>query len=119
MRNITMDGDRIASADSDDGTVSVLQVPLTRLYGSETLRDNGTGRGMWRGEYLDAAGMATGERVPAAIWATAVALMREIDAHNGAAEDAAARRANAAQDARVTSLAQRIATDMDNPGSDL
>lgn len=119
MRNIIMDGDRIASADSDDGSVSVLQTALTRLHGTDTLQDNTTGRGMWRGEYLDAAGMATGERVPAAIWAATVALMREIDAHNGAAEDAATRRAHAAQDARATLMAERIAADMDHPGSDL
>lgn len=119
MRNIKMHGDKITSADSDDGAVSVLQTALTRLYGNETLQDNTTGRRMWRGEYLNADGKVAGERVPAPIWDAAVALMREIDAHNNAAEDAATERAHATQDARITPVAERIAADMDQADSDL
>lgn len=119
MQSVIKHHDHITQAVSDDGRIAVLQTPTSRLFGNFSLRDNATGEGMWRGYYLDAAGKCTDRQVPADVWSAVVALTNEIEALNGAAEDASAKRAAELADARWNSESARIAADMDRPGSDL
>ncbi|WP_230681204.1 hypothetical protein [Paracidovorax cattleyae] len=119
MQQVIMHHDRIAQAMSDCGRIAVLQTPLTRLYGEYRLRDIEAGEEMWRGYYLDADGKCSERKVPSDVWSATVALMREIDGLNGAAEDASAARAAAMAESRWSPVAERIAADMDRAGSDL
>lgn len=108
----------VASCKSEDGLVTALACPTTTQYGEFELVD-ADGRHMWRGLYPDADGYYRDNRVPAPIWESAKALMRDWTAHQRAREDAAEQRALERDLARYDSQSEKIAQDMDRKDSDL
>lgn len=104
--------DLIASATTDDGAVTYSPI------GNDRLIDNNTSRDMWRGTYPDADGYHRHDRVPAATWAGACALMRTVDDHNNRIREDMRRRAEQRQIDRIQDWQVDLAADMDRADSD-
>lgn len=89
----------IDSATSDDGRIRYSPI------GNDALSIDG--RGIYQGHWLNARGMMA-DRVPADIFAPAIALMREVDAHNRRAHDEMRDADFARQDARDEAFARTM-----------
>lgn len=104
--------DLIASATTDDGSVTYSPI------GNDRLIDNTSSRDMSRGHYLDLASGYETDRVPAATWDAAIILRREVDAHNTTVRDGMREQAEQRQIDRYQPWQHELAADMDRADSD-
>lgn len=104
--------DLIASATTDDGSITYSPI------GNDRLIDNTTGRDMSRGRYLDLASGYETDQVPASIWDAAIALRREVDAHNTIVSDGIRDQAEQREIDRYQPWQLALAADMDRADSD-
>lgn len=78
----------IREAISSDGRVMVRDLRDHILVGSVDHYETSTGRLMWRGRFADPDGFFTDNAVPADLWAAAIALSNQLEAHNNAVWEA-------------------------------